>query len=428
MMTRDAMSPRARRFGPIALLPLALAAACDRLPRGDGAGSASRDGDGLATGTAAAYSTASTASVAGGLAIGEGNPDQGFLRRMVAQQESLTFAIDRLLPELQSPVALAQAYTIRDRTAIEYQESVSLLRDWFAESHDADRVPRSDGELKTPRYRERMRQVSGALARDPQAVSTEATQLQGGTRAGASAAARAGAPGASVRSYADRTVSAAEAQGWAQDAARGPAGDGGTVTGSPGADLGYAGGASPSTARIGQNGGRPPSNGMGQGGTSPVAAGQGDMVAQGDARAMGAANGGMGGTPGMVAVAASPEEALRALLIDHHRRTLALTEAYWPHMVQAQPRALAVAQHRQSRLELQALLARDSTGAVAPSGQDPRVPISGVPNAGLDDGQKSANRVTVPQSAQSPNAPAPAPPGATPARSPMSGAPTSRTP
>lgn len=422
MMTRDAMSPRARRLGPIALLPLALAA-CDRLPRGDGAGSASRDGETLVRGTAAAYSgatTASPASVAGGLAIGEGNPDQGFLRRMVAQQESLTFAIDRLLPQLRSPVALAQAHTIRDRTATEYQESVSLLRDWFAEWHDADRVPRSDGDLKTPMYRERMRQVSGALARDPQAVSVEAAQVQGGARDTASAAARAQTPGANAVSYADRTVSAAEAQGWAQDAARGPAG-GGATAGRTGPDLGFAGGATPSTATVGQDGGRPPSNGMGQGGTSPVAMGQGDPVAAGDARSL-------GGTPGMVAAAASPEEALRALLIDHHRRTLALTEAYWPHMVQAQPRALAVAQHRQSRLELQALLARDSTGAPAPSGEDPRVPLSGVPNAGLDDGQKSANRVTVPQSAQSPTAPAPAPPAATPARSPLPGAPTTRTP
>lgn len=360
MMTRDAMSPRARRLGPIALLPLALAA-CDRLPRGDGAGTAAQRDESLVRGSAAAYSTSGTvapASVAGGLVIGEGNPDQGFLRRIVAQQESLTFAIDRLLPQLESPVALAQAHTIRDRTALEYQESVSLLRDWFAEWHDADRVPRSDGDLKTPLYRERMRAVSGTLARRPQSVSTDATERLGGARDTSVAAVRAQTPGANVVSYADRTVSAAEAQGWAQDEATEPA----------------------------------------------------------------------GAVSGAVPTTTDPERTLRTLLIDHHRRTLALTEAYWPHMVNAQPRAYAVAQHRQSRLELAALLARDSTGAPAPSGQDPRIPLSGVPNAGLDDGQKSDNRVTVPQSAQSPNASAPAPPAATPSRSPMSSAPATRTP
>lgn len=350
MMTRDVMSPAVRRFGPVALLPLALAA-CDANARTATRTDAAHTTGGHVTGTAAAYSAgaggaATTASVAGGLTIGEGNPDQGFLRRLVAQQESLTFAIDRLLPQLRSPVALAQAYTVRDRTAIEYQESVGLLRDWFAETHDADRVPRSDGDLKPAAYRAAMREGAGALARAPQATAPGALQFQGGARDTAYDAARAQAPGASVQSGVDRTATAAEAQGRAQD------------------DAGIA------------------------------------ATAPGDASGM--------------TVGADPESALRELLVAHHRRTLALTEAYWPHMVQAQPRALAVAQHRQSRLELQALLARDSTGAPAPSGEDPRVPLSGVPNAGLDDAPDSRNRQTVPQSSQSPNAPAPAPPAATP--------------
>lgn len=334
------LASRRTRASLLALLALA---ACDgqRAANARADANAAANAGGLAADSAAAYTgvRAAPASVVAGLAVGEGNPDQGFLRRFVAQQESLAFALDRLSPQLVSPVAVAQATTVRDRLAIEYQESVGLLRDWFAEWHDADRAPRSDGELKTPDYRARMQAASGTLARRPVSTDSAAVGLRAGARDTAGLAAIV--PGASGAGGDGLLADSAEAQGWSQD---------------------------------GREIERPMNS--------------------------------------------DADLALRELVIANHRRTLQLTEAYWPHLVHAQVRQLAVDAHRQARLELAALERRDNTGAPAPSGQDPRIPSSGVPKAGLDDGTDAANRRTVPQPAQRPDAPAPAPPGATPTRTP----------
>ncbi len=281
----SAASPRM----PLALLLATIAAACDAGPRASpslAAADASRGG--LVADSAAAF-TVSPASVRGGLARGEGNPDQAFLRRLVAQQESLAWRIDALVPSLASPVATAQAVTVRDRLGLEYQVSVGLLRDWFAETHDADRVPRSDGGIIPPTYRADMAAKSFVGVLPAEAVDTSA----------ATAAARGG--------MADTA-------------------------------LAY---------------------------------------------------------PGMPRVVDADAQ-LRAVLAGSHRAMLDLTEAYWPHLLAPEIRALAVRHHRQSRLELAALERRDATGAGVPSGARPVPPISGTPKAGLDDRPASANRATVP--------------------------------